>query len=460
MDLGVAEVGGTVYTGAHTMAQERTPETTRHTDELGSEPEAPVRAAPLPLEFPGVHFFDEEEVEAVTRVLRARSPFRFYGLDLQGEAESFEREFAAFLGVRHAVAVGSGTGALSVALAALGVGPGQEVIIPAYLWVSIAAAVVQQGAIPVLADIDETFGLNPASVEERVTGHTTGIILAHMSGAPADVEAIAALARRRGLWLLEDCAQCAGGSIHGRKVGTFGDMGVFSFQMNKNMTAGEGGCVVTNDDRLARRAEACHDLGYARDARGRLIFDQPELRLWGKGTRLDELRAAVLRVQLRKLPAIVAAMRRSKYRVRQALEQFPAVRLRRILDPEGDTGCFLITTYESPEVARRVNAGLRAQGIGTYPQGISNIVMTEWGLHLYYNIPSLVHRTSVEPSGFPWNLAENRGLGGDYRKGACPVADSLFERSILLPIPSCLSTKDEDDIIRAFEKVLRAESKG
>lgn len=417
-------------------------------------PGEPSRRHPLPLEFPGVHYIDEQELEAVARVLRSRSPFRYYGLDLQGEAESFEKEFAAFLGVQHAIAVGSGTGALSVALSALGVGPGQEVIIPAYLWVSIAAAVVNQGAIPVLADIDCTFGMDPLAAAARITNRTTGIILAHMSGAPADAPAILSLAREKGLFLLEDCAQCAGGSIGGRKVGTFGDMGIFSFQMNKNITAGEGGCLVTNDDRLAARASACHDLGYARDDSGRLIFDVPDLCLWGKGTRLDEVRAAILRVQLRKLPAIVGAMRESKYRIREALAGFPEVRLRRIQDPAGDTGCFLITTYKDAGTARRVNQALRAEGIVTSPQGVSNVLMTEWGLHLYYNIASLVQRTSVDRGGFPWRLAENQGLGGDYAKGACPMADSLFERSILLPIPSCLTAQDELDIVAAFGKVL------
>jgi dTDP-4-amino-4,6-dideoxygalactose transaminase len=414
----------------------------------------PVRVTPLPLEFPGVHHMDREEIEAAVRVLQSRSLFRYYGLDLQKEAESFEEEFARVVGVKHALGVSSGTGALSVALSALGVGPGQEVIVPAYLWVSVAAAVVNQGAIPVLADIDETFCLDPREVERQITGRTSGIILVHMSGAPGDAEAIAEIARRRKLFLLEDCAQCNGGSVRGRKVGTFGDMAVFSFQMNKNMTSGEGGCVVTDDARLYARAFACHDLGYARGADGRLVFNDPEMCLWGRGCRLDELRAAVLRVQLRKLPAIVGAMRHSKYRIRQALEKFPQVQLRRIQDPAGDTGCFLITTYRDAATARSVNQALRAEGITTWPQGISNVVMTEWGLHLYYNIPSLVGRSSIDRSGFPWTLAENQGTEHSYAKGACPVADSLFERSILLPIPSCLSAQDEDDIITAFQKVL------
>jgi 8-amino-3,8-dideoxy-alpha-D-manno-octulosonate transaminase len=277
-----------------------------------------------------------------------------------------------------------------------------------------------------------------------------------MSGAPGNVEPIRAIARDHGLFLLEDCAQCAGGSIGERKVGTFGDMGIFSFQMNKNMTSGEGGCVITSRLDLYRRAVACHDLGYARDENGRLIFDQPDLCLWGMGYRMDELRAAVLRVQLRKLPRIIEAMRRSKYCIRAALSRLPGIGLRKIVDPNGDTGCFLITTYRDKETAEAVNAALRAEGITTFEAGISNIVMTTWGLHLYYNNLSLLNRASFEPGGFPWSLPANSDSAPRYEKGSCPSADSLFERSILLPVPSCLTPADEADIIAAFEKVANA----
>ncbi|PYV17894.1 MAG: DegT/DnrJ/EryC1/StrS aminotransferase [Acidobacteria bacterium] len=422
--------------------------------ELAIEGGKPIRTAPLPLEFPGIHYFGEEEIQAAVQLLKRRSLFRYYGVDLQKEVEKIEAEFAKFLGISHAVAVTSGTGALNTALSALSVGPGQEVIVPAYMWVSVVAAVVSHGAIPVLADINDTFCMDPMKLEKAVTPKTAGIIVVHMSGAPADIKAIRRVAGERRLWLLEDCAQCCGGSVDGQKVGTFGDMATFSFQMNKNMTSGEGGCVVTNDFRLYRRAFAAHDLGYARDESGRLIFDDPDLSLWGQGYRLDELRAAILRVQLTKLPRIIEHMRRSKYRIRHELEKFPQVRLRKIVDPEGDTGCFLITTYPDAETAQRVNKALRAEGIVTSPQGTSNIVMTDWGLHVYSNIASLVGKTSVDGRGFPWKLPENAGLARDYGKGACPVADSLFERSIILAIPSCLTESDEGDIVRAFDKVL------
>lgn len=414
----------------------------------------PVRTEPLPLEFPGVHHMDEEEVQAALRVLRSRSLFRYYGVDPQGEVAAFESEFAWFQGVSHALAVSSGTGALHVALSALGVGPGQEIIVPAYLWVSVVAAVLNLGAIPVLADIDETFALDPVDVRRRITPRTTGIILVHMSGAPANAPALLELARERGLFLLEDCAQCAGGSIGGKKVGTFGDMGIFSFQMNKNMSSGDGGCIITNDRRLYQRAVACHDTGYARDPDGRAMFDDLDLCLWGRGYRLDELRAAILRVQLKKLPNIIARMRRSKYRIRHALQRYSELRLRRIVDFEGDTGCFLIVTFGDPETAKKINQALRTEGIVTSSQGINDVIMTDWGLHIYFNNVSLVNKTAVDKNGFPWHLAENQDSRPNYAKGTCPAADSLFERSLLLAIPSCLAEQDEDDIIHAFDKVL------
>lgn len=414
---------------------------------------ATIRNQPLPLEFPGLHYMGEQEIEAVVRVLRRRSPFRYYGIDSPGEVSSFESEFAAFLGVRHALAVHSGTAALHVALAALGVGPGQEVIVPAYMWVSVAAAVVNLGAIPVLADIDDTFGLDPESVRARINARTTGIIAVHMSGAQADVRALLPIASEKGLFLLEDCAQCLGGSIDGKKTGAFGDMGIFSFQINKNMTSGEGGCVVTNDIRLYNRAFACHDTGYMRDEMGREIFTDPGMYLWGRGYRLDELRGAILRVQLSRVAQIIDRMRSSKYRIRRALQALPQIKLRRVIDPSGDTGAFLICTLRDQKTAMAVRDGLTAEGITTFSQGQTNVVMSDWGLHIYYNIPSLVNRTSNDRAGFPWKLTENRDSRARYDRETCPNADSLFERSVLITIPSCLSAKDENDIIHAFEKV-------
>jgi len=414
---------------------------------------APVRTELLPIEFPGVHYMDDQEAQAVVRVLHSGSLFRYYGPDLQNEASEFEKEFAHFVGSPYAVAVSSGTGALHTALSALRVGPGQEVIIPAYLFASVISAVVNHGAIPVIADIDSTFGLNPLAVEQHINERTTGIVITHMSGAASNVKVIRELARKRGLFLLEDCAQCLGGSVEGQKVGTYGDIGIFSFQPNKNMTAGEGGCLVTSNSGLYERAVACHDLGYPRDSNGRPICDVRSAELcWGMGYRLDELRAAVLRVQLRKLQHVIEAMHRSKYRIRAELERMTGVQLRTIVDPSGDTGAFLITIYPDARIAREVSSALRAEGIQSRSQA-SNIVMTDWGLHIYYNNVNLLAQVGIDCLGFPWTYPGNSGEK-NYSKGACPTADDLFTRSIILPVPSCLTAKDEDDIIEAYHKVL------
>jgi dTDP-4-amino-4,6-dideoxygalactose transaminase len=414
----------------------------------------PIRKVPLPDEFPGVHRMGREEEEAVLRVCRSRSLYRYYGVDPQGEVAAFERELSAFLRVGHVIAVTSGTSALHTALSALKVGPGQEVIVPAYMWVSVIAAVVNLGAIPVLAEIDDTFCLDPDSVRRNITPRTAGIVLVHMSGAPGDAVQISRLAREHGLFLLEDCAQCAGGSINGQMVGTFGDISIFSFQVNKNLSSGEAGCIVTNDDLLYRRALACHDSGYSRGEDGRLQLRDESAFGWGRGCRLDELRAAILRVQLRRLPEVLRSMRRSKYRLRALLHSYESIALRRILDSTGDTSCFLLASFPDARIARLVNHRLRAHGIATQSAETSNVILEDYGLHIYFNIPALQRKVGTDHRGTPWTLRENRNSVYDYSRGACPQSDDLFARTQLLAIPSCLCPQDEEDILAAFRDAL------
>jgi len=416
----------------------------------------PIRKVPLPDEFPGVHRMGDEEEAAVLRVCRSRSLYRYYGVDPQGEVDAFEREFSAFLRVRHVLGVTSGTSALHTALSALKVGPGQEVIVPAYMWVSVIAAVVNLGAIPVLAEIDDTFCLDPDSVRRNITPRTAGIVLVHMSGAPGDALQLSRLAREHGLFLLEDCAQCAGGSIDGRMVGTFGDIAIFSFQLNKNLSSGEAGCIATNDNLLYRRALACHDSGYSRGEDGRLQLRDESAFGWGRGCRLDELRAAILRVQLRRLPEVIRSMQRSKFRLRALLHTYPQISLRRILDPSGDTSCFLLASFPNAETARLVNQRLRAHGIATQSAETSNVTLENYGLHIYFNIPALLRKIGTDHRGSPWTLHENRDSIYDYSRGACPQSDDLFARTQLLTIPSCLCPQDEEDILAAFRDTLGA----
>jgi 8-amino-3,8-dideoxy-alpha-D-manno-octulosonate transaminase len=343
---------------------------------------------------------------------------------------------------------------LQVALGALEVGPGDEVLIPGYFWVAVAGSVVRSGAIPVLVDCDDTFEMDPAEAEKKITGRTKAILVVHMGGVIGRIRDLVALAGRRKIKVIEDCAQAAGVTQNGVKAGAFGDVGIFSFQMNKHMTSGEGGMVVTNDQLLSRRAFALHDLGYARDETGRLSFDDPSLQLWGIGARMSELTAAVARVQLSKLDRITGAMRSAKNRIKKALAG--TLTFREVLDENGDGGSFLMTVFPNREQSLKFTAAVVAEGIIAAEGGGYPVHMDQWGMHLYYNVASLVNKRGISRVS-PWQMAENRDSAGiSYAKGTCPHLDDLFSRTMILCVASNLTDQDVSDIIAAYQKVAAA----
>jgi 8-amino-3,8-dideoxy-alpha-D-manno-octulosonate transaminase len=400
-----------------------------------------------PYEFPGAYWIDEQEERAVLDVLRNGSPFRYYGLKEPKYVSEYEDEARVFYGVKHALAVNSGTGALAVAVAALGIGPGDEVILPAFMWVATVGAVVQANAVPVLCEVDDSFCLDPVDLEAKITARTRLILPIHMAGAQCDMAAIMTVAARHGIPVLEDVAQCNGGSFHGQKLGTFGAMGIFSLQLNKNMTSGEGGLVITDDDKLAERAFAAHDMGLIR-VDGRLAPPSPDALMWGSGRRMNELTGAIASVQLRKLPDIIGHMQRSRDRIRHLLDGVPGLGFRRLHDPAGSPGAFIILVLESGEKA--VSATARMKELGLH-----NVFrVAEYGLHIYYNITPLVRKVPLSPAGNPWNLEANRGAVRDYHQGTCPASDELFERSILVPIPSRLTPEQEEAAASAIREAV------
>lgn len=421
---------------------------------MSSKTSQTMRAGRWSNEFPGVHWLGTEEERVVQAVFRRGSLFRYYGL---GEpdyptgrgrpmfVDAYEAACRRYYGVPHALAVNSGTGALIASLRALGVGPGAEVIVPAFLWVATVGAVVQVGAIPILAEVDDSFCLDPRDFERKITRRTRCVIPIHMAGAPCHMARIMAVARQRKIAVLEDCAQCNGGSYRGRKVGTFGDLGIFSLQLNKNMTCGEGGLIITRSPRLYARAFAAHDMGMIR-VNGRLHLPGRDALLWGGGRRMSELCGAVAGAQLRKLPCILAHMHNSKRRIKAALTDMPGVRFRRLNDEVGDTGPFLILILDNEARAARAAARLVSAGLHNVKH------VAKYGLHIYSNIPSLVDKVPLSPAGDPWQLAENRASRPNYHRGACPVSDDLFARSILVPIPSRLTRAQERWAITTIRK--------
>ncbi len=424
------------------------------TQKLAIDGGKPIRTKPLPWELPGAHWMGKEEERLVARVARSRSPFRFYGLDPQHMAEKLEAAYHKRFDRRHALAVSSATAGLHIALGALGIGPGDEVLLPGYLWVSCISSIVRLGAIPRLVDIDDTFGMDPEDLKRKITPRSKAILLVHMSGAPGHVDEIAKIARKNKLRLIEDCAQSIGGSLHGKQTGTFGDLAVFSFQLNKNMSSGEGGMIVCNDEHLYKRCFSLHDLGYARNAAGRLDLADARYSLWGVGARMGELPAAMALAQFAKLDRITGAMRKAKWAIRKQLAGIRGLEFRNILDPKGDSGPFLITLYPTPEIADKFIDALRAEGIRGPKGSFACLKMTEWGLHWYFNNAGLVAKTSISPCGWPWTDATNKfAKSYSYGPGTLPTCDDYAKRGGILAIGSCLKKQDVDDIVAAFKKV-------
>jgi len=399
-----------------------------------------------PYEFPGVYWVDRKEEKAVLDVLRKGSLFRYYGLKKPVYVDKFEALARKYYGAKYALGVNSGTGALFTTMMALGVGPGCEVIVPSFMWVATVGAIVQLNAIPVLCEVDESLTMDPVDLEKKITPRTKLIVPVHMAGAPSDMKSIMAVARKHNVAVLEDCAQCNGGEIHGQKVGTFGDMGIFSLQLNKNMTSGEGGLVITNNEKLFTKAFGAHDMGLIR-VKGRLAPPPPDCLLWGQGRRMTELCGAVASVQIQKLPKILANMRKSKVRIKKMIK---GAAFRKLHDPSGDTGPFMILILDSEARAQSVVEKIRAGGLH------NAFRIADYGLHIYYNIPSLVNKIPVSPAGNPWAMRENAQSVYSYAKGACPKSDELFARSVLVPIPSKLTRAQEQFAAKVINAAVNA----
>ncbi|MFC2126035.1 DegT/DnrJ/EryC1/StrS family aminotransferase [Bacteroidota bacterium] len=405
----------------------------------------------IPQEWPGIHHIDHQEIDAVTRVLKDQSPFRFYGPKPHFETVAFEKDFAAFIGMEHCVMVSNGTTALQVALSALGVGPGDEVVMPGYFWVSTVGAVVRLGAVPVLADVDDSFNLDPDDLINKISDRTKVVIVVPMGGVIGQIVKTAEICKQRNIPLLEDCAQAAGASIFGQKCGSFGDMSIFSFQINKNMNSGEGGAVLTNDIHLYHRAFAIHDTGFIKAEDGSFVLDDPDLQLWGIGCRMSELAAAMGRVQLKKLPEITRRMRTFKNELKGILAQYNGISTRRVADPEGDSGGFLKIIFETRDLAYEFKDKLLNNGIKVEQGGFYPIHMEEWGLHIYFNLPNLVNKTVGMGDKSVWELEEN-SFAKDYQygKGSLPNLDSYVERTVLFCIASNLNDDHKEIIRNAF----------
>jgi 8-amino-3,8-dideoxy-alpha-D-manno-octulosonate transaminase len=406
-------------------------------EKLAIEGGAPVRKQPLASRNWGPQFYDDREQRQLTEVLDSRNPFRWNNPPATSKVATFEREFAARTQTQYALAVTSGTAALHVALAALEVGPGDEVILPAWTWYSCYNAIVQLGALPVFAEIDESFNLDARDLERHVTPQTKVIMAVHLQGNPADLDPILAIARKHRVKVLEDGSQSVGASYKGKPLGSIGDIGIFSLQQSKTITAGEGGAVVTSDPLLYERACRFHDVGgFRRDMTPKLAF------LPGLNYRMNEFTGGVLLAQLRKLDTIIGAVRTNAARVYAGVRDLPGVRFRRLPDPGGELGTGVFLEFKTKEQRDRYVAAMKAENVPVMPPNGSVILPV---------VPEIEHKVTITPS---WpSFSSPRGHSIRYGRECCPATIDILGRFAGVMMGPKYSEADTSDAIAAIRKV-------
>jgi len=390
---------------------------------LAVEGGRPVRTTPLPY---GHQWVDDDDVAAVAAVLRSE------WLTTGPAVEQFERALAAACGTRHAVAVCNGTAALHAAMFALGVGPGDEVLVPAMTFAASANCAVFQGAHPVFCDVeDDTLLVDPDQVAARLTERTRAVVAVDYAGQPCRWDEILEVAARRGVAVVGDVCHALGGSYRGRPVGSLGRLNTHSFHPVKHVTCGEGGAVTTDDAALAERMRMFRNHGITTDFRqreklGGWFYEMVDL---GWNYRISDIQCALGASQLRKLPAWVARRRAIAARYDAAFADLPALRPLAVRDDVSHAYHLYVVRLELDRLRvgrAEVFAALRAEGIGV------NVHYIPVHLHPYYR----------------------RTFG--TRGGDCPVAEAAYERILSLPIFPAMSDADVRDVIDAVHKVLKA----
>lgn len=406
-------------------------------EKLAVEGGTPVRREALPLE-PDI---TEEEIEAVLEVMRSKKLSQLAG----NYVEDFEIEFARYIGTKYAVAVNSGTAALSLAVAALQVGTGDEVILPPYTFVATANGILQQNAIPIFADVDkETFNIDPRKLEAKISDKTRAIMPVHMMGQPCDMDHIMEIARKHNLFVIEDSAQAAGAEYKGRKVGSIGDVGCFSFYMNKNMTSAEGGMLVTNDEGVAERA-----MTFRNHCRPEIsnVPNVPAYNVFtgiGWNLRMNSLQAVIGRTQLKRLDESNHRRSMNAEFIRHHAKPLEWLVPQGVLKDTNPVYWFqAFRIRDSSKINRdkltaAISAeGIKAEGYAPIPVHLQELFTKQVGYgrtHCPFDCP--VYGKKVE-----------------YKVGDCPEAEKLCKEDVIIPCYHALRGSDLNDIVRALTKV-------
>jgi perosamine synthetase len=400
-------------------------------DALAVSGGTPAKATPYQRE----KRYDESELDELREALDQGSLFFAHGK----KVKSLEAEFAAYVGAKHAVATSSGTATIHAAMIALGISPGDEVIVPPITDMGSIVPILWQGAIPVFADLDpHTYNLDPASVKANLSAKTRAILAVHLTGNACDLESLQSITKGRDIRIIEDCAQAHGCEYQGKRVGTFGEVGCYSFNEFKHISCGDGGVLVTNDGALAARARLAIDKCYSRDATA-LVRSPTFL---ANNYRMTELQGAVARAQLRKLDSIVTRRRSWCASLSNQLAGTPGLSL-----PEIAAGCnptwwfylMRVDTLVLTATFDEVCAALRAEGLPVGAHYIGTPI---------YQYPLFEEHTAFEHAAHAFASRK-------YAKGLCPVAESILDTCIMLPINEAYSATDLDQTVLAIKKVFQ-----
>ncbi|MFA6717017.1 MAG: DegT/DnrJ/EryC1/StrS family aminotransferase [Victivallaceae bacterium] len=370
---------------------------------------------------PGMEYIGEEERSEVLDVINSGYLFRYgdsSNPSFKAKVWTLEKEFSEYAGSKYALAVTSGTVALLTALQGLGIGPGDEVIVPGYSFVASMSAIIYSRAIPVLAEIDETLNLSAADIEKRISPRTKAIMAVHMLGNACRMDEIMKVAEKYSIPVIEDTAQACGGSYKGRKLGSIGRVGAYSFNIYKTMTSGDGGMVVTSNEEIYNRCFAFHDQGHTPNRQGVEIGNRSML---GLDFRMNELTGAVALAQLRKLEAVLQHLREIKKVFKNGIAELKNIKFRELPDPEGECATLLTIILPTREIAETVGERLGAK------------VLLNSGWHVYRNMEQLLLKKTSDSKSCPFNCPYY-GSDVKYEKGMLPQTEDILSRSLNLSV--------------------------
>ncbi len=364
---------------------------------------------------PGAYVFGAEEKKELLDVMEHGNLFRYGtpGVDgFEAKVATFETEMAERLGHKHVFATSSGTGSLMCCLAALGIGMGDEVIVPGYTFIASISTIVLMNATPVLAEIDESLTIDPTKIEALITPRTKAIVPVHMLGNPCDMDAIMDIAERHKLYVIEDCCQAVGASYRGRRLGTIGNMGAYSLNVFKTITSGDGGFVGTSSDELYERGFGFHDQGHKPCRMGVEVGNRS---IVGMNMRMNELTGAVALAQGRKLDTILATLREKKAMLKGLLQDIPGLGFRRINDA-GECGTLLTLLFDTKQMAEAF-----CEKLGTAP-----IARSGW--HVYNNMEQILDKKTWTDA-HPFHQCDRT-----YEKHMLPQTDDILDRAVNISI--------------------------